>query len=203
MTAAQQQQQQCTLLVRCGYNSGCHRPMLQHGYTAYLSTPTRLTHVCQTCMQALECFQKANEAAGGNADYTARIKVLKQKTSSQQKVAKVRGSSVCPRPLPCMPGPFSCMQSEVSPSWHACWLGRNSASGAPGLRCRICLPIAAGKPAPSVLRSVVNAHLQPCVTAKLSYAVCSQPPCCRQASPQQSRQPCSMQRPSWHMHESG
>lgn len=48
-------------------------------------------------MQALECFQRANEAAGGNADYTARIKVLKQKTSSQQKVAKVRGH-VCPGP---------------------------------------------------------------------------------------------------------
>lgn len=39
--------------------------------------------------QALECFQKAHEAAGGtNSDYAARIKALKQKTSSQQKAAK-------------------------------------------------------------------------------------------------------------------
>lgn len=39
--------------------------------------------------QAIECFQRANEAAGGHADYTARIKVLRQKTGTQQKVAKV------------------------------------------------------------------------------------------------------------------
>lgn len=44
---------------------------------------------CDAAAQALECFQKANEAAGGHADYTARIKVLRQKTGTQQKVAKV------------------------------------------------------------------------------------------------------------------
>jgi hypothetical protein len=45
--------------------------------------------------QALECFQKAHEAAGGsNADYAARIKTLKHKTGSQQKVAKVNFSTL-------------------------------------------------------------------------------------------------------------
>jgi hypothetical protein len=45
--------------------------------------------------QALECFQKAHEAAGGsNADYAARIKTLKHKTGSQQKIAKVSCSAV-------------------------------------------------------------------------------------------------------------
>jgi hypothetical protein len=51
-----------------------------------------LLHPCVAaacCAQALECFLKANEAAGGHADYTARIKVLRQKTGMQQKVAKV------------------------------------------------------------------------------------------------------------------
>lgn len=48
-------------------------------------------------VQALECFQKAHEAAGGsNADYVARIKTLKHKTGSQQKVAKVCCSALRP-----------------------------------------------------------------------------------------------------------
>lgn len=70
-------------------------------------------------LQALECFQKASEAAGGsNSDYTARIKALKQKTSSQHKVAKVGEDVACACCAFQISGPFGPVQG-VAPSVHA------------------------------------------------------------------------------------
>jgi hypothetical protein len=63
---------------------------------------------------------KANEAAGGHADYTARIKVLRQKTGMQQKVAKVwlvagwARQLLCSR-LECCPIVYSCRAGITFP----------------------------------------------------------------------------------------
>jgi hypothetical protein len=47
-------------------------------------------HASCLLLQALDCFQRASKAAGGtNTEYAARIKVLRQKTNSQQQAAKV------------------------------------------------------------------------------------------------------------------
>lgn len=43
-------------------------------------------------VQALDCFQKANKAAGGNAEYAARVRSLKLKTSSQRAQVGMRVS---------------------------------------------------------------------------------------------------------------